>query len=206
MLRSAIPMQGASLMKLLQNMFNSMSIPPQLTLHYLDRLQTLFKSYLTLIRGTDFSIFAQPTNLTQIIQNCIALFSQHTLSVDKLFELAVSEEDFAIYLARRIDGYNRAADINYSANKEQICFANTEHLNTLIGDVIESLVSGTLRTISIKPIGDKIVTGCRFISNPEWKMTEQKVKFYQLFSSLLDGEFNQYDDGSFSFTFQAVQV
>jgi hypothetical protein len=84
--------------------------------------------------------------------------------------------------------------------------ANTEHLNSLIGDVIESLVSGVSRKTTITPINDEMLTGCRFMSNPVWEMSAQKVKFYHLFSSLLDGKFKQHDDGSFSFSFQKVQA
>jgi glyoxylase-like metal-dependent hydrolase (beta-lactamase superfamily II) len=203
LLHSAIPMQGAQLMKLLQNMFDSMSVPPQLTLLYIERLQTLFKSHLTLVRGIDFSIFTERTNLTGIIRDCITLFSQHTLSNDRLFEIAESEEEFAIYLARRIDGHNRTVDIDYNVEKDQICMANSEHLKTLIGDVIESLVSGASRKINIIPIEDEELTGCRFISNPEWKMSNHKARFYHLLTSLLNGDFKQYDDGSFSFTFMS---
>ncbi|MDA3927830.1 MAG: MBL fold metallo-hydrolase [Prolixibacteraceae bacterium] len=206
LLRSTIPMKGAQLIKMLQKMLTSMSVPPPLTLHYLNRLQTLFKSYLTIIRGIDFSIFAEPTSLTQIIRNCIVLFSQHTLPAHKLFELTESEENFAIYLAQRIDGQNRIVNIKYTPEKEQLCLANTEHLNSLIGDVIESLVSGVSRKTTITPINDEMLTGCRFMSNPVWEMSAQKVKFYHLFSSLLDGKFKQHDDGSFSFSFQKVQA
>jgi glyoxylase-like metal-dependent hydrolase (beta-lactamase superfamily II) len=203
LLHSAIPMQGTQLIKLLQNMFNSMSVPPQLTLLYLDRLQTLFRSHLTLVRGIDFSLFTGSTNLTEIIRSCIALFSQYNLSQDRLFEIAGSEKEFAIYLAQRIDGYNRTVDIDYNVEKDQICLANSEHLKTLIGDVIESLVSGVPRKITIIPIEDEEITGCRFICDPEWKMTTHKAKFYKLFASLLNGDFRQHDDSSFSFTFKS---
>jgi len=202
MLHLDVPVQGASLMKMMQNTFNNLTIPPQLTLLYLERLQTLFKSLLTLIRGIDFSMFAETTDLTEIIKNCIELFTQHTLSEKELYELAESKEEFAIYLARRIDGHNRKVDIDFCTDKEQICMANPEHLNALIGDVIESMVSGSSRKITIKSFGDENITGCKFTSNPEWKITGHKAKFYQLFAKLLNGEFKQFDDGSFSFLFQ----
>jgi glyoxylase-like metal-dependent hydrolase (beta-lactamase superfamily II) len=203
MLRSSVPMQGTALMKLLQNMFSSLSVPPQLTLLYLERLQTLFSSHLTLVRGIDFSLFTKQTNLSEIIKDCIVLFTPHFLSEERLFEVAESEKEFAIYLAKRIDGHNRTANISYFTDKEQFCQANREYLKTLMGDVIESLVSGTSRKITIEPFGDENITGCRFFSNPAWKISTHKARFYHLFASLLDGNFRQFNDGSFSFTFRA---
>jgi glyoxylase-like metal-dependent hydrolase (beta-lactamase superfamily II) len=201
MINLDIPVQGASLMKTLQNTFNAMTIPPQITLHYLERLKILFNSCLTLIRGIDFSLFSQPTNLTEIIESCIELYSQVELSQENLLELAESKEEFAIYMARRIDSLNRNADIDFQKEPFQLCMANPEHLTALLGDVIESMVSYTPRKITIKSLNNEKSAGYLFISQPVWKIIPHKAKFYQLFASLLNGEFLQYENGDFSFSF-----
>jgi hypothetical protein len=206
MINLDIPVQGASLMKTLHNTFNAMTLPPQITLHYLQRLKILFNSCLTLIRGIDFSLFSQPTNLTEIIESCIGLYTNTEPSAENLFQLAESKEDFAVYLAARIDSSNRNGEIEFQKEEVQICMANQEHLTALFGDVIESMVSFTPRKILIKSFSTEKETGCLFTSQPEWKIIPHKVKFYQLFASLLDGEFKQYENGSFSFSFNIPSI
>ncbi len=196
-----LPRHGLRIILSLQAIFKTLSVPSQYMLLYLEHLEPIFQTYMTLIGDLDSKVEPKLTDLSSIVGRYVNILSRNSWSGDELFNVAESKDELLVYLNQRIDELSAVAVSNVMVDSEPMSQVDPEHLNALLADVLESLVIDVDRKVSITPMSDEYMIGCKVVSEPAWQMSTSKVKFYDLFASLLDGKFVQYDDGSFGFLF-----
>jgi glyoxylase-like metal-dependent hydrolase (beta-lactamase superfamily II) len=201
LLQASIPLQGVQMMKKLGSALALLNAPQSLVAPYLERMEILFKSYVNLMRGIDLRQFAVPVNLTESIDKSVRRLSQHALNEEQVDGLIESPEQFSLYLVRRLDGSTRLGSVELDSQQTVNCRVDPDHLNAMVSDIVEILMSGDSRKTTLVPFNGDRWVGYRFYCSPSHPFSVQKIEFYSLFAEFLGGEFRLHDSTTFSLGF-----